>query len=90
MYPQKTYGGRAETQVLDDGRVKYDIYLEGSDKPNTIVVDPANENEMRGVRQLHLVMRQGTQEGGPTTYIIDGDGVGHVLMHIAKMFKLIK
>jgi type IV secretory pathway VirB9-like protein len=88
MYPQKTYGGHVETQVLDDGRIKYFIFLVGADEPSTMVVDPLDENAMRGVRQLHLIINKGAIE---TTamhdYVIDGDDVDEVLAHIQTMFR---
>jgi hypothetical protein len=88
MYPQKTYGGHVETQVLDDGRIKYYIYLVGSDEPNTMVIDPLDENAMRGVRQLHMIMNKGATETTAThDYVIDGDDVDEVLAHIQHMFR---
>jgi hypothetical protein len=57
MYPQKTYGGHVEARVMHDGRIHYSIYMLGTDQACDLIVDPSNENEMRGVRQLHLVQR---------------------------------
>jgi len=55
MFPQKTYGGNVKVRVLDDGRLCYTITMPGSDQTCEMVVDPADENDMRAVRQLHLV-----------------------------------
>jgi hypothetical protein len=88
MFPQKTYGGHVETEVLDDGRIRYRIFVVGADAPTTMVVDPLDENQMRGVRQLHLIVNGAATETAPShDYVIDGDSVDEVLAHIQQMFR---
>lgn len=55
MYPQETFAGHAEARVLADGTVEYQLFFVPFDgQTRTLIVDPANEEEMRAVRQLHL------------------------------------
>ena len=74
MYPQKAFGGHIETKVLPDGRIKYTIFpypYDGSDK-RTLIVDPANPEEMRAVKQLHLIPDI-KNDPGMGVYVIDAD-----------------
>ena len=74
MYPQKAFGGHVETKVLPDGRIKYTVFpypYDGSDK-RTIIVDPANPEEMRAVKQLHLIPDI-KNDPGMGVYVIDAD-----------------
>jgi hypothetical protein len=74
MYPQKAFGGHVETKVLPDGRIKYIVFpypYDGSDK-RTIIVDPANPEEMRAVKQLHLIPDI-KNDPGMGVYVIDAD-----------------
>jgi hypothetical protein len=74
MYPQKAFGGHVETKVLQDGRIKYTIFpypYDGSDK-RTVIVDPANPEEMRAVKQLHLIPDI-KNDSGMGVYVIDAD-----------------
>lgn len=88
MYPQKTYGGYVETQVLEDGCIKYYIHLMGSDRPNVMIVDPADENQLRGVRQLHLIMNKPSNDHPDApNYVIEGDNIEEVLSSIQHMFR---
>ena len=73
-YPQKAFGGHIETKVLPDGRIKYTICpypSDGSDK-RTLIVDPANPEEMRAVKQLHLIPDI-KNDPGMGVYVIDAD-----------------
>lgn len=56
MYPHKEWAGHAEARVLKDGRIHYDLFFfpYGS-SPRELVVDPANVEHIRGLKQLHLV-----------------------------------
>jgi hypothetical protein len=88
MYPQKTYAGHVETEILEDGRIKYYIYMLGWDVPNELVVDPSDDNEMRGVRQMHLVMRNAADEAGDEpSYMIQGSDAEVMLDAMRSMFK---
>ena len=74
MYPQKMFGGHVETRVLQDGRIEYTLFpfpYDGSDK-RVIVVDPANPEEMRAVRQLHLIPDV-KNDPGVGVYVFDAD-----------------
>jgi hypothetical protein len=74
MYPQKAFGGHIETKVLPDGRIKYTIFpypYDGSDQ-RTLIVDPANPEEMRAVKQLHLIPDI-KNDPGMGVYVIDAD-----------------
>ena len=74
MYPQKMFGGHVETRVLQDGRIEYTLFpfpYDGSDK-RVIVVDPANPEEMRSVRQLHLIPDV-KNDPGVGVYVFDAD-----------------
>jgi len=74
MYPQKSFGGHVETKVLQDGRIKYTIFpfpFDGSDK-RVIIVDPANPEEMRAVKQLHLIPDV-KNDPGVGVYVFDAD-----------------
>ena len=56
MYPQKSFAGHVEAEVMQDGQIKYTIFpfpFDGSDA-RTIVLDPANPEDIRAIRQLHL------------------------------------
>jgi hypothetical protein len=58
MFPQKTFAGHVETEVLTDGRIKYTLFpmpFDGAIEPRSFIADPANEVDMRAVKQLHLV-----------------------------------
>jgi hypothetical protein len=77
MYPQKAFGGHIETKVLPDGRIKYTIFpypYDGSDQ-RTLIVDPANPEEMRAVKQLHLIPDI-KNDPGMGVYVIDADLLG--------------
>ncbi|MFO1156719.1 MAG: hypothetical protein U1E43_08120 [Rhodospirillales bacterium] len=74
MYPQKSFGGHVETKVLPDGRIKYTLFpfpFDGSDK-RVIIVDPANPEEMRAVKQLHLIPDI-KNDPGVGVYVFDAD-----------------
>ena len=74
MYPQKAFGGHVETRVLQDGRLQYTLFpfpFDGSDK-RVIIVDPANPEEMRAVRQLHLIPEI-KNDPGVGVYVFDAD-----------------
>lgn len=74
MYPQKSFGGHVETKVLPDGRIKYMLFpfpFDGSDK-RVIIVDPANPEEMRAVKQLHLIPDI-KNDPGVGVYVFDAD-----------------
>jgi hypothetical protein len=74
MYPQKSFGGHIETKVLPDGRIKYTIFpfpYDGSDQ-RTLIVDPANPEEMRAVKQLHLIPDI-KKDPGMGVYVLDAD-----------------
>lgn len=91
MYPQKTYAGTVETEVLPDGCIKYLIELQGAQAPTEMVVDPADANHMRGVRQLHLILNSGESGAGPDrNYVIEGDSVEAVLASISQIFRRIE
>lgn len=88
MYPQKTFGGYVETEVLQDGRIKYYIHMLGFDEPNEVIFDPADEEQARGIRQLHLIMREekpGEEE--KPNYVIEGEDIDGILATIEKYFK---
>jgi hypothetical protein len=57
MFPQKTFAGHVETEVLKDGRIKYTLFPVPFDgeEPRTFILDPASESDMRAAKQLHLV-----------------------------------
>jgi hypothetical protein len=77
MYPQKAFGGHVETRVLQDGRIQYTLFpfpYDGSDK-RVIIVDPANPEEMRAVRQLHLIPDI-KNDPGVGVYVFDADLLG--------------
>lgn len=91
MYPQKSYAGTVETEVMSDGCIKYYIQLQGAGSPTELVVDPADENQMRGVRQLHLMLNGGVGEDpAERNYVIDGESVDDVLASIEQMFRRIE
>jgi hypothetical protein len=74
MYPQKMFGGHVETKVLPDGRIKYTIFpfpYDGSDK-RVVIVDPANPEEMRQIKQLHLIPDI-KNDPGVGVYVFDAD-----------------
>lgn len=74
MYPQKSFGGHVETKVLQDGRIKYTLFpfpFDGSDK-RVIIVDPANPEEMRAIKQLHLIPDI-KSDPGVGVYVFDAD-----------------
>jgi hypothetical protein len=74
MYPQKSFGGHVETKVLPDGRIKYTLFpfpFDGSDK-RVLIVDPANPEEMRAVKQLHLIPDI-KNDPGVGVYVFDAD-----------------
>ena len=74
MYPQKMFGGHVETKVLPDGRIKYIIFpfpYDGSDK-RVVIVDPANPEEMRQIKQLHLIPDI-KSDPGVGVYVFDAD-----------------
>lgn len=74
MYPQKMFGGHVETKVMTDGRIKYTIFpfpYDGSDK-RVLIVDPANPEEMRQVKQLHLIPDL-KNDPGVGVYVFDAD-----------------
>ena len=74
MYPQKSFGGHVETKVLPDGRIKYTLFpfpFDGSDK-RVIIVDPANPEEMRAIKQLHLIPDI-KSDPGVGVYVFDAD-----------------
>jgi hypothetical protein len=74
MYPRKGLGGHIETKVLPDGRIKYTIFpypYDVSDQ-RTIIVDPANPEEMLAVKQLHLIPDI-KNDPGMGVYVIDAD-----------------
>ena len=88
MYPQKTYAGHVETEILDDGRIKYYIYLLGWDEPNELIVDPSDDNQMRGVRQMHLVIRNAEESAGDEhAYMIEGSDAEVMLEAMRTMFR---
>jgi hypothetical protein len=77
MYPQKMFGGHVETRVLQDGRIQYTLFpfpYDGSDK-RVIIVDPANPEEMRAVKQLHLIPDI-KNDPGVGVYVFDADLLG--------------
>lgn len=91
MYPQKTYAGHVETEILDDGRIKYYIYMLGWDQPNEVVVDPSDDNQMRGVRQMHLVIRNVEEEAGEEhSYMIQGPDAEVMLEAMRTMFRKVE
>lgn len=86
MFPNKTYGGHVDTEILNDGRIKYFINITGQETPNEIVVDPSDENEMRAVRQLHLISGRdtvGTTDG--SEFVVDADDVDTLLAKVGEM-----
>ncbi len=88
MHPQKAYAGTVETEVLADGCIKYYILIHGAHEPTELVVDPSDENQMRGVRQLHLMLNKADNDSNDRNYIIDGESIEDVLASIEQMFRI--
>ena len=60
----------------------------GWDEPNEIVVDPSDDNQMRGVRQMHLVIRNATEDtGDEPSYMIEGSDAEVMLEAMRTMFR---
>ncbi len=75
MFPQKSFGGHVETEIMADGKIKYTIFpfpFDGSDK-RTMVIDPAHAEDMRAVKQLHLepILKE---DPGAGVFVVDLDG----------------
>lgn len=97
IYPQKTFGGYVETEIQNDGKIKYFLFFDGMNEPNDFTVDPADEDQMRAVRQLHMIMYENGTNGSNGsakspeaerhTYLITDDDIEKVLASIEHMFQ---
>lgn len=91
MYPQKTFAGYVETEILADGKIQYFLFFDGMVEPNEFTVDPADEDQMRAVRQLHMVLygsdAKSAGNAADPTYMIADDDIETVLASIEHMFR---
>lgn len=55
MFPQHTFAGYTECEVLPDGKIKYSMFFVPSGGKASFIADPSNEEEMLGVQHLNLV-----------------------------------
>lgn len=67
MFPQRTYAGYVETEVLENGHVRYYIFLDGRAAATELTIDPTDSNAVRTVQQLHML----AQDSGHA-YAIEG------------------
>ena len=88
MFPNKTFGGHVDTEVLDDGRIRYYINVTGTESTSELIVDPRDENEMRAVSQLHLVTKASDEEG--SSPMIDVEDSETLPENVARLIRRLK
>lgn len=74
MFPQRTYAGYVETELLESGHIKYYIFLDGCETSSEMIIDPRNENDVRSVKQLHMIAA-----GSGQAYAIEGQMIPGVV-----------